>query len=145
MSLINGIGGAFIFSGDPKRLARWYWEYLGIEFEGDGTGDMFYKVYLALDPRDTARTLDTTLAILKARVPLQQTVPEIEPQSMYGDQPFMLNLRVDDLEALLTRLQADGIPILRREDLAYGQFAWIRDLDGNRVELYQPSPSRSQD
>ena len=138
MSLVNGVGGAFIFSADPKGLARWYWENLGIEFEGDGTGEMFYKVYLALDPRDTSRTLDTTLAILKAKISLNQTIPEVEPQSMYGDQPFMLNLRVDDLRALLAQLEASGISILGREDLAYGKFAWIRDLDGNRVELYQP-------
>lgn len=138
MSSVNGVGGAFIFSADPKSLARWYWETLGIEFEGDGTGEMFYKVYLALDPRDTARTFDTTFAILKAKIPLTQRVPEVEPQSMYGDQPFMVNLRVDDLGALLAQLEANGIPILGREDLAYGKFAWIRDLDGNRVELYQP-------
>ena len=57
---------------------------------------------------------------------------------MYGDQPYMLNFRTDDLKSLLKHLEGKGVRILRQEDTDYGRFAWIRDLDGNRVELYQP-------
>ena len=57
---------------------------------------------------------------------------------MYGDQPFMVNFRVRDLDALMTHLASNGIDAIKRMDDVYGRFAWIRDVDGNRVELYEP-------
>jgi predicted enzyme related to lactoylglutathione lyase len=59
-----------------------------------------------------------------------------------GGQQFMVNLRVHDLDGLLTRLAAEGVTIdPRRKDLPYGQFGWIVDPDGNRVELWEPPAS----
>jgi len=56
-----------------------------------------------------------------------------------GPQSFMLDLRVDDLDELLTALAAAGVRIdPHREEASYGKFAWIWDLEGNRVELWQP-------
>ena len=56
---------------------------------------------------------------------------------------FMINLRVDDLEAFVAELEAKGIEILGRQDEDYGRFAWILDCDGIKVELWQqlgPAP-----
>jgi predicted enzyme related to lactoylglutathione lyase len=54
-------------------------------------------------------------------------------------QPAMLNLRVDDLDAVLNKLRAGGAEIdPSREGYDYGRFAWFNDLEGNRVELWQP-------
>jgi predicted enzyme related to lactoylglutathione lyase len=50
-----------------------------------------------------------------------------------------VNYRVDDLDALLDQLRADGVEIdPKREDYDYGRFAWIVDPEGNRIELWQP-------
>ena len=57
---------------------------------------------------------------------------------MYGDQSFMVNFRVTDLDAFLNDLKQKRIEPIKREDESYGKFAWVRDIDGNRVELYQP-------
>ena len=52
---------------------------------------------------------------------------------------FMINYRVDDLDALLAQLHSDGIAILKGpESDDNGRFAWIMDPDGNKVELWQP-------
>jgi predicted enzyme related to lactoylglutathione lyase len=59
----------------------------------------------------------------------------------FGDsgQRFMVNFRVDDLDALLARLAEAGVRIdPHREEYSYGRFAWIWDVEGNRVELWQP-------
>ena len=57
-----------------------------------------------------------------------------------GEPAFMLNYRVDDLDALLVDLAAAGVWIdPKRQNESYGRFAWIKDCDGNRVELWQPS------
>ncbi len=52
---------------------------------------------------------------------------------------FMINYRVVDLDGLLEELRKEGVEIdPHREDFEYGRFAWIMDLDGNRVELWEP-------
>jgi len=52
---------------------------------------------------------------------------------------FMINYRVDDLDALLDTLKKEGVEIdPHREDYDYGRFAWIMDPEGNRVELWEP-------
>ncbi len=51
----------------------------------------------------------------------------------------MMNLRVDDLDALLADLAAAGVEIVpERSEDANGRFAWIKDPEGNRVELWEP-------
>ena len=51
----------------------------------------------------------------------------------------MINYIVDDLDAFLIDLKASGIEqIGATEDYSYGRFAWILDIEGNKVELWQP-------
>jgi glyoxylase I family protein len=53
--------------------------------------------------------------------------------------PFMVNYIVDDMDALLDRLKEEGVKIdAKRVNESYGRFAWIYDLDGNKIELWQP-------
>ena len=53
--------------------------------------------------------------------------------------PFMLNYRVENLDALLEALRAEGVRIDdKRQDADYGRFAWIYDPDGNKIELWEP-------
>ena len=52
---------------------------------------------------------------------------------------FMVNFRVADLDAMLAQLRAGGCDVVDKiERSAYGQFGWVTDPDGNRVELWQP-------
>jgi catechol 2,3-dioxygenase-like lactoylglutathione lyase family enzyme len=139
MDHLSGVGGAFLFSRDPDRLAAWYTEHLGCQFERAGFG-AYYQIYWTLDPEDTSCKLDTTFSIMRAKTDFPRWDGEVEPEEMYGDQPFMVNLRVRDMDALLAHLAGKGIEPIKREDESYGRFAWVRDLDGNRIELYQPVP-----
>ena len=43
-----------------------------------------------------------------------------------------------NLENLLNHIKANSVNVIKTEDYEYGKFAWVRDLDGNRIELYQP-------
>ena len=53
--------------------------------------------------------------------------------------PFMINYIVDDLDAILSKLERNGVTIdPKREDYDYGRFAWIFDPDGNKIELWEP-------
>jgi catechol 2,3-dioxygenase-like lactoylglutathione lyase family enzyme len=135
--VIDGVGGAFVFSNDAERLAAWYRDKLGLSFERAEDGGAFYKVFWGVDPDDPGRKLDTTFSIMQATIELPRHGGGPEPESMYGDQAFMVNLRVRDMEAVLERLASKGIEPVRREDYDCGRFAWIRDADDNRIELYE--------
>nr|WP_257217940.1 VOC family protein [Janthinobacterium sp. BJB304] len=56
-----------------------------------------------------------------------------------GKASFMVNYRVDDLDALLQALRDEGCTVLdKAPDSEYGQFGWVIDPEGNKVELWQP-------
>ena len=50
-----------------------------------------------------------------------------------------MNYIVDDLNALLERCQKEEVKIdTKHQNKDNGQFAWIYDPDGNKIELWQP-------
>ena len=52
---------------------------------------------------------------------------------------MMINYLVEDLDALLDTLRAEGVEVdPKREDHEYGRFAWIMDPEGNKIELWEP-------
>ena len=52
----------------------------------------------------------------------------------------MLDFAVDHLDALLARLTAKGVAILKRDDSdPNGKYVWILDPDGTKIELWQPT------
>ena len=122
MARITGVGGVFLRSQDPKALAKWYAEHLGITLNGG------YAAFPWSD-EGPAGTGMTTWSAFPADT------------KYFGDGPqaTMINYRVDDLDALLAQLAEAGVWIdPKREDASYGRFAWIKDCDGNRLELWQP-------
>ncbi len=59
-----------------------------------------------------------------------------------GEPAFMINYRVDDLDALIAKLRAAGVPVdEKRMQDENGRFAWVTDPEGHRIELWEPAPS----
>ena len=51
----------------------------------------------------------------------------------------MVNFRVQKMDELLAELAAKGVRIdEKRQDESYGRFAWIYDIEGNKIELWEP-------
>lgn len=51
----------------------------------------------------------------------------------------MLNFRVDDLDAVLSALRAEGVRVLPGvEESEFGRFGWILDPEGTKLELWEP-------
>jgi predicted enzyme related to lactoylglutathione lyase len=128
MAKVKGIGGAFIQSEDPKRLAAWYTEVLGIQLspQSDDEGQGFYHVF---------ETRDAESGILRANpvFAIQKSEEKISGHA----RSFVLNLRVDDLAVFLTALRARGVQCGDLVEHPYGLFSSTNDLDGNRIELYE--------
>ena len=117
MARVTGLGGIFYKVADTAATQAWYQENLGV---GGEYGAMF--PFKKDDPEGF-----TLLSPFKA-------------DSDYfapNEQPFMINLRVDDLDGMIAELEPKGIAILGRQDEDYGRFAWILDPDGVKVELFQ--------
>lgn len=120
MEKIIGIGGVFFKARDPKALAAWYRENLGVPIEPQQT-------YGSIASTETG----------------EQTVWSVFPMdSSYfggGPAPFMVNYRVKDLKAMLAQLKAAGAKVEDKvEDYGYGLFGWATDPEGNRFELWEP-------
>ena len=53
---------------------------------------------------------------------------------------FMINYRVADLEALVEELKKEGVTIVDKiESYDYGKFVHILDMEGNKVQLWEPA------
>jgi len=127
MAGVQGIGGVFIDSADARRLAGWYEDVLGVKMEAHPEGIGFYRVFPTRDVDTSVVRENPVFAIHQAKEKLADT-----------GRGFMLNLRVDDLRGFLEQLRARGVPVEARVlEWERGKHGWIRDLDGNRVELYE--------
>ena len=124
MKRVTGLGGVFIRATDPDSLIGWYQDHLGVEKEDYGASVNF-NWRDANDPEKTGMTVWSLF-------------PQDTKYFGPNNAGFMLNFRVDDMDALRTALAAEGVEISSREDSEYGKFAWITDPEGNRVELWEP-------
>jgi predicted enzyme related to lactoylglutathione lyase len=129
MNLINGIGGVFLFSNNPKRLAEWYHENLGISYSESPDCSSMYKSFEHRDLTDASLKRTTTWAILS-------TKNDIEGKPRTGQ----INYRVTSMTETLSHLQSKGVAIDKAEDSEYGKFAWVTDPDGNKIELFEEPP-----
>ena len=124
---ILGIGGVFFKSADRDQMREWYSKHLGLADKGGGA-------MLPWREHDDPQ---------KEHVTVWTVFPASTNYLDPSPAPFMINYIVDDLDALLDRLKQEGVKIdAKRMDESYGRFAWIYDLDGNKIELWQPPSAK---
>jgi catechol 2,3-dioxygenase-like lactoylglutathione lyase family enzyme len=120
---ILGIGGVFFKSANRDQTREWYSKHLGLADKGEG---MMLPWREHDDPH-------------KEHVTVWSVFPSSTEYFNPGHASFMINYIVDDMDALLGRLEQEGVKIdAKRMNESYGRFAWIYDLDGNKIELWQP-------
>ena len=126
--MIDGIGGVFLFSNNVKRLAAWYRKYLGIAAEGaDSECNSLYATFEHRDLENPEIKRTVAWAILPAGHDAKD-----KPR------PGKMNYFVKDMAKLLSHLKSNGVAIEKTEEHAYGKFAWLKDPDGNEIELWEP-------
>lgn len=102
-------------------MARWYAETLGIETR-PAAGDSHRNGEL----RAVGEGGVVYFAFLKPR-------GDAGP----GERSTMVNYQVDDLDAFMAEMRTLGVTIERTLDESYGRFAYIRDPEGNPIEIWQ--------
>ena len=124
MKRVTGIGGIFFKAKNPAALQAWYKNHLGVDVQ-DWGGTAFNWTDSEGKP-----TGGTTVWCIGA---------DSGEQFAPSNASFMVNYRVEDLDALVAVLKTEGCNVLdEREDSEFGKFAWVIDPEGNKVELWQP-------
>jgi len=125
---VLGIGGIFFKAADQAKTRAWYAKHLGLVDSGHG-------VMLPWRQHDDPQ---------KEHVTVWSTFPSNTDYFGPGQATYMVNYIVDGLDAMLERLQEQGVRIdPNRMNEPYGRFAWIYDSDGNKIELWEPAQASS--
>ena len=123
MKKVTGIGGIFFKCKDPKKVREWYQKHLGLNTNPYGATFDWYEGY------DSTKKGQTQWS------PFSETTKYFEPST----KDFMINYRVENLEALVEELRKDGVTIVDNiETVDFGKFVHILDAEGNKVELWEP-------
>lgn len=121
---VTGIGGIFFKCKDPGKMRDWYKAHLGLNTNAYGA---VFEWYQGADSTKKGFT---------------QWSPFNEKTSYFDPSPkdFMINYRVENLEALVAELKKNGVSITDTiESYDYGKFVHILDIEGNKLELWEPN------
>lgn len=123
MKKVTGIGGIFFKCQDSKKVTEWYRTHLGLETNDYGATFQWRE----LDDPEKKGTLQWS--------PFSETTKYFAP----SEKQFMINYRVENIEALVAGLKAAGVTVLDEiESFSYGKFVHIMDIEGNKIELWEP-------
>ena len=118
---VTGIGGFFFKTEDPNATREWYKNHLGIPT------DQYGWTFWWKDKEGNECSTQWS--------PFETSTKYFEP----SQKQFMMNFRVDNLEALLEILKEEGVTIVgEMQTYDYGKFGWILDPEGNKIELWEP-------
>ena len=121
---VTGIGGIFFKCKDPKKMREWYKTNLGLKTNEYGT------VF------EWRQATDSTKEGYSQWSPFSEKTKYFAPST----KEFMINYRVADMNRLLKQLKKDGVTITDSvESVEYGKFVHIMDIEGNKIELWEPN------
>lgn len=123
MKKVTGIGGVFFKCKDPEKIKDWYNKHLGLQTDAYGTNFVWRH---ADNPSVQGSTQWS---------PFSETTKYFQP----SEKEFMINYRVENLEALVEELTKEGVTVLDEiQSFDYGKFVHILDPEGNKIELWEP-------
>ncbi len=129
MKKITGIGGVFVKCKDVDVMKQWYKTYLGLD-----AGD-YGMTFEWCDLSKLAVSGSTTWNLFS------KDTKHFDPST----QNFMINYTVENIEELFEELKTSGVTILDTiQSYDYGKFVHILDIEGNKIELWEPPNKQSQ-
>jgi predicted enzyme related to lactoylglutathione lyase len=125
MKKVTGIGGVFFKCKDTGKMKEWYKTHLGLDTNEYGA------TFEWREDADPTKKGSTTWS------PFTDKTKYFEPST----KDFMINYRVENLEALVDELKKEGVTVVDTlEVYDYGKFVHILDIEGNKVQLWEPAP-----
>ena len=124
MKKVTGLGGIFFKCKDPEKMKAWYQKHLGLNTNEYGAVFEWHQ------------GADNTKKGFTNWSPFKESTKYFDPSS----KDYMINYRVENLEALVQELKKEGVTIVDEiEAYDYGKFVHILDAEGNKVELWEPN------
>ncbi len=124
MKKVTGIGGIFFKCKDPDKIKEWY------------------KIHLSFDTNQFGTRFEWQEGTNPTRrgsiqwSPFPKTTNYFDPST----KDFMINYRVDNLDKLVEQLKKEDVIFVDTiETYEYGKFVHIMDIEGNKIELYEPN------
>ena len=111
------VGAITIHSANPKALAGWYTEKLGLNASSEYHG-LYYGSF-------STKSGDFNLGIHPLPAGAKVGTPNIS-----------ITFRVSDFRSYTSDLRSRGVVPIREENEAYGHFFTLKDLDGNEVTIW---------
>mgnify|MGYP002396750093 CR=1 FL=1 len=109
---------------NPKKINQWYKKHLGLNTDEYGTS---FEWRLAKDGTKKGFTQWS---------PFDESTDYFQP----SQKEFMINYRVENLEAIVEKLRNNGVTITDSiESYDYDKFVHILDVEGNKIELWEPN------
>jgi len=121
---VTGIGGIFFKCIDPNKMREWYQTHLGLNTNQYGAVFEWYQ------------GADSTKKGFSQWSPFDEKTKYFEPST----KDFMINYRVENIEILVADLKKNGVTIVDTiQTFSYGKFVHILDVEGNKLELWEPN------
>lgn len=121
---VTGVGGIFFKCKDPKKMTAWYEKNLGLS--ANSWGGATFRWYEDKDSTKKGQTL-------------WQPFPDSTTYFAPSTNNFMIDYRVDNLDALIAEFKKNGVTIVDTiQTVDFGKFLHILDPEGNKVELWEP-------
>lgn len=124
MKRVTSIGGIFFKCKNPVAIKEWYAKHLGLNTDEYGTSFEWRQA------EDSSRRGFTQWS------PFKQSTKYFEP----SEKEYMINYRVENIRLLVEQLKKEGVQVVDNiEDFEYGSFVHILDIEGNKIELWEPN------
>ena len=124
MKRVTSVGGIFFKCKDPKKMREWYQTHLGLNTNQYGAVFEWHQ------------GADSTKKGFTQWSPFKETTKYFEPST----KDFMINYRVENMQELVEQLKKEGVTIADTIQSAdYGKFVHIMDIEGNKIELWEPN------
>jgi predicted enzyme related to lactoylglutathione lyase len=121
---VTGIGGIFFKCKEPKKMREWYKVHLGMATNQYGAVFQWHQ------------GIDSTKKGFSQWSVFNEKTKYFEPST----KEFMINYRVENMTGLVAQLKSEGVTVTDTiESVSYGKFVHIMDMEGNKIELWEPN------
>lgn len=121
---VTGIGGIFFKCKDPKKMREWYQTHLGLNTNEYGAVFEWFQ------------GADNSKKGFSQWSPFSEKTKYFQP----SEKDFMINYRVENLEKLVEQLKKEDVTVVDKIEIyEYGKFVHIMDIEGNKIELWEPN------
>ncbi len=129
-TFLRHTAGAFIYSENPIALAEWYQRHLGVNYKLSEVGAACFASFFYPDKSEENKA-SFAWSIIKSKY-----------RTKTDDEAYIVKCKVGDLKKMEAHLASLNVMIEEKKTHPKGHSAWIKDPEGNLVELWEEAPTK---